>query len=394
MEKALGPGLESWRKMEETAVQNVNVKVRVGEPVPRMDEKKLVPDNLESRSILLQLSVSEKRERSIKAFTSALQSPATSSQPVFVVLHALYHFLSSYASTMSYSAGVDLDWCLTCNQHLNVPNTSYCSPQCEQTSSKPLLNLSSNVNEWTHSEDGENDAVIYHVVHDTSSPKGIAAWAANVPTGAPPNDLLPFPSHTSSQPKLLRPQCVRLAPPALSISESTSASIPLATPSSKDVTMLSSLANHIRSFVSSSSVGFPVNKLPLRTKSHLPNSIAHLRRRESSFCSDSFEEDDNDLSPSLSPFEETEDFWWVTDSDSSSAVSSVVPKKSEAQRIAPSERQKHRLDCEMFFQPKILPIPIELSSKMQVTGLQDEEIFEPRGRQFCQTSSHLTQKAD
>ncbi|KAJ4000933.1 hypothetical protein F5050DRAFT_240516 [Lentinula boryana] len=325
-----------------------------------------------------------------------------------------YSFINTLHSTMSYSAGVDLDWCLTCNQHLvralfihstlhfslphnlffsfpfqNVPNTSYCSPQCEQTPSKPLFNLSSNANEWTHSEDGEDDAVIYHVVHDTSSPKGIAAWAANIPTGAPPNDLLPFPSHSSSQPKLLRPQCVRLAPPALSMSESTSASIPLATP---DITMLSSLANHIRSFVSSSSMGFPITKLPLKSKPHLPNSIAHLQRRESSFSSDSFEEDDDhdhdhdhDLSPSLSPFEETEDFWWVTDSDSSSsAVSSVVPKKSEAQLIAPSERQKHRVDCEMFFQPKVLPIPIELSSKMQVAGLQDEEIFEPRGRQVCQ----------
>ncbi|KAJ3841330.1 hypothetical protein F5878DRAFT_639677 [Lentinula raphanica] len=283
---------------------------------------------------------------------------------------------------MSYSAGVDLDWCLTCNRHLSVPNTSYCSPQCEPTPSQPIFNLCPDVNDWTHSDELEDDAIIYHVVHDTSSAKGIAAWAANVPTGAPPNDLPPLPYHPSSQPKLLHPQCARLAPPALSISESTTASIPLETPPPKDPSMFSSLAHHIRSFVSSSSAGFPVNKLTSRTKKHLRNSIVQLPRRDSSLYSDSFEEEELD-SNIHSPLEERDDLWWITDSDASSTISSVFLKKSAAQSIAPSESKKHQLDCEMFFQPKILPVPIELSSKMQATAhhADEDELSQPRGRQ-------------
>ncbi|KAJ4473771.1 hypothetical protein J3R30DRAFT_3707740 [Lentinula aciculospora] len=277
---------------------------------------------------------------------------------------------------MSYSAGVDLDWCLTCNRHLNNSRTSYCSPQCEPTPSPQLLKLSPYAAEWTHSEEldaSEEDPVIIHTVHDTSSAKGIAAWAANVPAGAPPNDLDTMPLYSPSQPKLLRPQFSRPVPPALSISESTSASIPLVTPPQKDVSMFFSIANHIRSLVSSSA-GFSPNKTRCRTKNRLPNLIA---RRHSSLSSDSFVEHDNESGPSLSPtnsfYEDKEGLWWVTESDCSSAASSMVPKKSAAQLIAPSESRKHALDCEMYFQPKSLHIPIELSTKVQAARVEDEE---------------------
>ncbi|KAJ4496305.1 hypothetical protein C8J55DRAFT_554021 [Lentinula edodes] len=287
---------------------------------------------------------------------------------------------------MSFSAGVDLDWCLTCNRHLDSPNTNYCSPQCEPTPSQQILHLSSDANDWTQSEELDasgDDAVIFHIVHDTSSAKGIAAWAANIPTGAPPSGPSTLPSYSVSPPKLLRPQYARPVPPTLSMSQTTSASIPLATPPQKDVSMLSSLANHIRSFVSSSSTGFPVNKLRARTKKRFPYTTAPVQHRISSLSSDSFAEDDYEFGPSFStvnsPHEDTKDPWWTTESDCSSAASSMVLKKSAAQLIATSESRKYQLECEMCFQPKVLPIRVEPSSK---DGLSDYGEFDLRGRQI------------
>jgi hypothetical protein len=207
---------------------------------------------------------------------------------------------------------------------------------------------------------------------------GIAAWAANVPTGAPPAQTFTPSSYSSSQPKLLRPQSSRPVPPALSMSESSSTSTPLATPPpSHKLSVLSSLANHVKSFVSSSSAGFPITQSRIKRNNRLDYRMIHPLH-SSSPSSASFAEDEHD-SPTNSSFEDTEDLWWVTESDCSSTLS----KKSSAQSIVTGSRQ-HEFAC---FQPGVLPV--ELFSRISRAAEPDEEdsshAWRSRGRQISRT---------
>ncbi|KAF9078061.1 hypothetical protein BDP27DRAFT_1412975 [Rhodocollybia butyracea] len=272
---------------------------------------------------------------------------------------------------MSYSA-IDVNWCISCGSRRTAsPGTRFCSPQCEPSHSRPVLRLGS----LHDSSDDECDDERYIPVHDASKPyKGIAAWAATIPSGAPPNQISTSPYyHTSSQPKLLRPQSSRPVPPALSRSGSTSASIPLQTP--PNASALSSFASHVRNFVSSPSTGFPVRqKTKSKSQCHdLSSSIHQLSRRSSS---DLFEE-----SPIDSSFDDAEEGWWVTESDSS--IASSVHKRSSAQRIASSPTsRKHHFEYEMYFQPTALPIPVEISSRVSKAHVEwdDQEEYARKSR--------------
>ncbi|KIK60318.1 hypothetical protein GYMLUDRAFT_59469 [Collybiopsis luxurians FD-317 M1] len=286
---------------------------------------------------------------------------------------------------MSYSA-VDVDWCLSCNKHLDIPGSSYCL-QCQPSPSRQIFSLGFQ----DESEGSDEDECIIQV-KDTSPAKGIAAWAANVPSGAPPNHPFSIPYHSSSQPKLLRPQSSRPVPPALSMSESTSTSIPLSTPPSapRNTSMLSSFANHVRSFVASPA-GLPVGKPKTRSRIHNLSSTIHRLHNHNSASSVFSEQDEPEDGPTLSPtdslYDEMEGLWWVTESDYSSDSSPVL-KKSSAQLIATSATRRDEDDCDFFyFQPKVLPIPHEISSRLSKVEWDDDDEIKmeqgrrPRGRQ-------------
>jgi len=276
---------------------------------------------------------------------------------------------------------MDLDWCLTCSKHIDAPGTQYCSARCMPSPSRPVFSPL-NADDWNDSEDDEEEAPIYHHIQDTSSltkcTKGIAAWAANVPSGAPPSQISATPSSSSFQPKLLRPSSSsrRPVPPALSMSDSSLSSTPLATPPpSNRASVLSSLASHVKSFVR-----VPAMKPRINT---VDNFHCHARSTSPSF--DSAVEDDE--SPTDSSFEDTEDLWWVTESDTSS-TSSMALKKSSAQSIIMEDRK----DELVYFQPRVLPI--ELSSRICKAAELDEEdddmrreqAYRSRGRQINRTA--------
>ncbi|KAE9400351.1 hypothetical protein BT96DRAFT_649369 [Gymnopus androsaceus JB14] len=128
-----------------------------------------------------------------------------------------------------------------------------------------------------------------------------------------------LPGHSIALPDVSR----RPVPPALSMSDSSLSSTPLATPPPYNrASVLSSLASHVKSFVR-----VPAMKPRINT---VDNFHCHARSTSPSF--DSAVEDDE--SPTDSSFEDTEDLWWVTESDTSS-TSSVALKKSSAQSIIP-----------------------------------------------------------
>ncbi|KIK60346.1 hypothetical protein GYMLUDRAFT_604223 [Collybiopsis luxurians FD-317 M1] len=138
-----------------------------------------------------------------------------------------------------YSA-VEIDWCLSCSKRVDIPGNPYCCVQCQPS---PSRQPSSSRQIFPfgfqdESEDSDSDERMFHVVKDTSPTKGIAAWAANFPYGAPPNHPPSTPYYSSSQHRLPRPLSSRSVPPALSMSESTSTSIPLSNPPSVPRTLL------------------------------------------------------------------------------------------------------------------------------------------------------------
>lgn len=162
------------------------------------------------------------------------------------------------------------------------------------------------------------------------------------------------------------------------MSSSSSTSTPLATPLSHKPSVLSSLASHVKSLVSSSS-GLPISKPRTKTKDYFHDLSSAIQVRSSSPSFVSFPQD----SPTDSSSDDMEDQWWVTESDSSSA-SSMVIKKSSAQSIL-MESRHHEL---VYFQPTILPI--ELSSRKSKLDEDDDEkreqAWRSRGRRASRTA--------
>lgn len=94
----------------------------------------------------------------------------------------------------------DLDWCLTCERRLDGPEP-YCSDVCKANARRTA---------YVYVPD-DDDADTHHVlVHDTqlnalhkwrsmpTDDAAIAAWAADIPYGAPPADPEPAPSPSTS----------------------------------------------------------------------------------------------------------------------------------------------------------------------------------------------------
>ncbi|KAF5388695.1 hypothetical protein D9757_004845 [Collybiopsis confluens] len=268
---------------------------------------------------------------------------------------------------MSNSA-VDVDWCLSCDKRIDSPGRTLCV-RCQPSNSRQIFSL----DQWASSEDSDDDEYqpTYPHVTDTSP---IAAWRAKVPTGAPPRQLSFTTSSSSSQPALLRPRSSRPVPPALSMSESTSTSIPISTPPApKHPSILSSFAHHVRTFVSSPAAGFPVNKPKTKKRVQNLSSTIHHLAASSVFSEDDEHDDDGPIiSPTNSLYADAEDLWWVTESPDSPDSPSVI-QKSSAQIIAsPTRRDEDYGD--FLFQPKVLPIPFDFSSRLsEIESSEDED---------------------
>ncbi|KAF9478275.1 hypothetical protein BDN70DRAFT_933514 [Pholiota conissans] len=133
----------------------------------------------------------------------------------------------------------DLDWCLTCERRLDGPQP-YCSDLCKQrarTLPLPPQLVHHEYDEYNNHNDeddvdDDDDEDTHNVVVHASTPHSwrwmptdeaaIAAWAADIPYGAPPAEqeiisASPAPFRAAPPPNLIRP-ARRAVPPTLSMS--------------------------------------------------------------------------------------------------------------------------------------------------------------------------------
>lgn len=234
---------------------------------------------------------------------------------------------------------MDIDWCLTCEKHIvryspnlcsfNSPpfqngSSPYCSPAC-QNRAGPSNEL--HIYDGTSSEDyssiaGDEDDgdVIFHLI-DSAEPTtsrwlgsdaaGISAWAADIPTGAPPPRDIQSPDDQSSfysfsrstyrpsPPNLLKnPR--RIVPPSLSMTIPPTAprtpSTPMVTPRrQQSTTSIAPSANasmgqtSLNSAATESSLATPAssNPVPISCVSRQPSVLDDMYIQVRSWASPS-----------------------------------------------------------------------------------------------------------